>query len=147
MFLHSTPPKGWANHVSHPSSLTPGYTPTLTPFKEPTHSASGSKQGNLLLVFGPHAAAGDPIKPCLNFLPGFQSISICWGRPRTLVSIIIITNYHFKLIQYFLLAIGQLPNFLFGPLCKVHINRIIFLIFSQCEIPVDVGMLPNLLTR
>ena len=35
--LHTTPPKGWADHLSHPSSLTPGPTPTLTPYKEPAH--------------------------------------------------------------------------------------------------------------
>ena len=33
--LHSTPPKGWVNPLSPPSSLTPGHTPTLTPYKEP----------------------------------------------------------------------------------------------------------------
>ena len=26
------PPKGWANHLSHPSDLTPGPTLTLTPY-------------------------------------------------------------------------------------------------------------------
>ena len=26
--------KGWANHLSHPFSSTPGHTPTLTPYKE-----------------------------------------------------------------------------------------------------------------
>ena len=34
--LHSTPPKGWADHLSPPSSPTPGHTPTLTPCKELT---------------------------------------------------------------------------------------------------------------
>ena len=33
--LPSTPPKGWADHLSHPSSPTPGPAPTLTPYKEP----------------------------------------------------------------------------------------------------------------
>ena len=27
--------KGWAEHLSHPSGLAPGHTPTLTPYKEP----------------------------------------------------------------------------------------------------------------
>ena len=29
--LHSTPPEGWAKHLSHPSSLTPEHTHALTP--------------------------------------------------------------------------------------------------------------------
>ena len=33
--LHLLPPKKWAKHLSHPSSLTPGHTPTITPYKEP----------------------------------------------------------------------------------------------------------------
>ena len=32
--LHTTPPKGWANYLSHPSGSTPGHTLTLTPYKE-----------------------------------------------------------------------------------------------------------------
>ena len=42
--LHSTPPKGRADHLSHASSPTPGHTPTLTPYKEPALPASGSEQ-------------------------------------------------------------------------------------------------------
>ena len=63
--------KGMGKPCKPPLQPDPLDTPTLTPFKEPTHSASGRKQGNLLLDFGPPATAGDPIKPCLNFLPGF----------------------------------------------------------------------------
>lgn len=70
-----------------PSSLTPGHTPTLTTYKEQACSASVSKQGNLFLVFAPPASAGAPVKPCLNFLPGLQSIYIDWRRPRTPVHI------------------------------------------------------------
>ena len=43
--------KGWASYASHPSGPTPGYAATLCPHKEPTHSSSGSKEENLLLVF------------------------------------------------------------------------------------------------
>ena len=32
--LHTPPPKGWTNHLSHPSGLTPGHTPTLTPYEK-----------------------------------------------------------------------------------------------------------------
>ena len=34
MHLHTTSPKEWANHLSHPSGLTPEPTLTLTPYKE-----------------------------------------------------------------------------------------------------------------
>ena len=37
--LHSTPSKGYANHLSHASSSTPEPTPTLTLYKEPTHAS------------------------------------------------------------------------------------------------------------
>ena len=32
--LHTAPPKGWAEHLSHPSGPIPGHTPTLTPYEE-----------------------------------------------------------------------------------------------------------------
>ena len=33
--LNQTPPKGWEDHISHPSSQTPGSAATLSPYKEP----------------------------------------------------------------------------------------------------------------
>ena len=50
-----------------------------------------SEQGSMLLNFPPllptlpPTAAEAPINPCLKFLSGIHSISIDWGRPRTLV--------------------------------------------------------------
>ena len=35
--LHMSPPKRWTNHLSHSSSPTHGYTPTLSIFKELVH--------------------------------------------------------------------------------------------------------------
>ena len=70
--LHTPPPKGWANHPSHPAGLDPRHAPTLLPYEEQAYPAQGaSKQGNLLFVSLPSAAAGGPVKPCLNFLSGF----------------------------------------------------------------------------
>ena len=63
-----SPPRGWAEHLRHPSSRTPGQTPTLTPYKEQAHPPS--KQGNLLLFLTPPCYSRAPIKPCLNFLSG-----------------------------------------------------------------------------
>ena len=61
--------RGWANHLSYPSSLTPGHTPTLTPYKKRAHTHPlGSKQGNLLCSL--LQPAGAPVKPCVNFLSG-----------------------------------------------------------------------------
>ena len=48
--LHTTPPKGWAKHLSHPSGPTPGHTPTLTPYKEQAFPPSGSKQARESVV-------------------------------------------------------------------------------------------------
>ena len=89
MSLHSTPPKGWAKHLSHPSSLTPGHTPTPTPYKEqaPPPLPRGANKGNCYLFLLLLAGAGAPTKICPNFLTGLLSISIDWGRPRTLVGI------------------------------------------------------------
>ena len=65
------PRERWASH----RSPTPGHTPT------PPHTRNklvppqvGTRKGDSL----PTAAAGDPIKPCLNFLSGLWSISIDW---------------------------------------------------------------------
>ena len=41
--LHTTPQKGWARHLRHPSGPTPGHTPTLTPYTEPARPPSGSE--------------------------------------------------------------------------------------------------------
>ena len=78
--LHTPPPKGWADHQSHPSSPTPGHTLTLTLtlYKErarPPPQGAG-KQGTCCLFSLPSAAAGAPIKPCLNLLSGLWSVSI-----------------------------------------------------------------------
>ena len=86
--LHATPPKGWAKHLSHLPSLTPGHTPILTPCKEKACPSLGaSQQGNLLFVL---------IHPCCSKCPnkGFlvwPLINFYWlKRPRTLVGS---TNY------------------------------------------------------
>ena len=84
--LHTTPPKGRAEHLSHPPGLTPGHTPTLTPYKKEACPPSGSEQARAPVVCSRSpAAAGAPIKPCLSCLSGLWSISTVWGRPRTLV--------------------------------------------------------------
>ena len=49
---HNT--KGWPNHLSQPSSWTPGHTPILTPYKEPARPCWGvSKQGILACFHSP----------------------------------------------------------------------------------------------
>ena len=40
--LHIPPPKGWAKHLSYPSSPTPGCTPTLILYKEHTHPSTST---------------------------------------------------------------------------------------------------------
>ena len=55
--LLSTPPRGWADYLSHSSSLIPGRTLTLTLYKEPATREPGICLHSPLLQ----------IKPCLNF--------------------------------------------------------------------------------
>ena len=67
--------QGWVNHLSHPSRLTPGPMPTITPYKEPAHPSLGSEQGLLLLVLttpycitGPNRALPEfLVWPLINF--------------------------------------------------------------------------------
>ena len=78
-FAHSTSKNGWGQTSQAPGQpLETLTTPTLTP----------CKQGNLLLVLSPcSAAAGAPVKPCLNFL-SVLFINFYWlRRPRTLIHI------------------------------------------------------------
>ena len=83
--LHTTPPKWWANHPSHPSVPTPGHTPTLTPYKERARPRAGSKQGNLLFVLTPCCCSGVPSKALPEFLV-WPLINFYWlRRPRALV--------------------------------------------------------------
>ena len=63
-----TPPEGRADHLGHPSGPTPGSAPTLSPSKEPAlpHLREPASKGTCF-VLAPPAAAGAPVKHCLNF--------------------------------------------------------------------------------
>ena len=81
--LHTAKPRGWADHPSHPSSPNLGPIATLIPFREPVGPCSGSKQGNLLLVFAP--CSSSPSKALLECLV-WPLTNFYWlRRPRTLV--------------------------------------------------------------
>ena len=86
--LHSISPKGWANHLSHPASPTPGCTPTLTLCKEQARPSLGNKEGKLLLVFaipvlqqGPHCSL-----PYISCPASSQSVLIGEGQEPWLVT-------------------------------------------------------------
>ena len=66
--LHSTPPKGRANDLSHPSTPTAGHIPTFTPYKGISLPLLGRKHGKLLLVFIPHCYNRAPNKALPKFL-------------------------------------------------------------------------------
>ena len=77
--LHSVQPQGWANHLSHPCWLTPGHSPTSTPYWRIILTPQldlVSQQENLLFVLAPHWSRGVQIKSCIHFLSGLWSISI-----------------------------------------------------------------------
>ena len=73
--LYTVPPRGWADHLSDPSTPTPGHTPALLPHKEPAVSSSGSQQRKLLLVFPPLSCSTNPNKA----LPEFLIWSLIWN--------------------------------------------------------------------
>lgn len=65
---HSTPPEGWGTNASHPFSQTPGHT-YPHPIKATSLSSTQeqARETCCYLFSLPPAAAGAPIKPCLNF--------------------------------------------------------------------------------
>ena len=69
--LHSTPPKRWVDHLSHPSSR-PLNTSLPSPYirNQLSPPRGVSEQGKLLLCSLPAVSAGTPVRPCLNFLSG-----------------------------------------------------------------------------
>ena len=75
--VNTTLPKQWADHLNHPSGLTP----TLIPCKVPArpHLEDWASKGSCYLFSFPSAVSGAPVKPCLN-LSGLLSISIDLGR-------------------------------------------------------------------
>lgn len=77
--LHRAPPKGQAHHLSQPSGVLLGPAPILTPMKNELAPLQGRSKGTCCLFLLPPTAAEAPIKPCLSFLSGLQSISIDQG--------------------------------------------------------------------
>ena len=90
--LHTTPPAGWAKHLSQLSGLTPGHTPTLTPCKEQACPTLGSEQTKeLLFVLSSPCYSRGPSKALPEFgdvflMPTFstgslttESVSRSWG--------------------------------------------------------------------
>ena len=78
--LHTTPPKGCANHLSH----TLHTLPTLTPYKKQAQStphplSHQASKGTCPVFLFPSAADRAPVKPCLKFFSGLSSISIDYG--------------------------------------------------------------------
>ena len=99
--LHSAPPKGWADHLSHPSGWTPGPTPIRNQLAPPQ---GVSEQGKLLLVLPPLCCSRGPNKA----LPGFlvSSDQFLWigeGQEVWLVTIRFLKNllkwFHSIIIQ------------------------------------------------
>ena len=74
--LHSAPPKGWANHLSHQPD--PWTHPLPSPHikNQLAHPAQGAGKGTCYFFSIPPVSAGATIKLCLNFLSGLWSISI-----------------------------------------------------------------------
>ena len=69
--LHTAPPSGWADHLSHPYGLIHQSLPTLTTFKEPARPPPRMHKGTSYLFSLPRAAAQVPVKSYLNCSSGF----------------------------------------------------------------------------
>ena len=69
-------PKRWANHLSHPSCPIPGH--ISFGVRNQLVSPCRASRGPCYLFLLSAAAAGTPIKPCLNVLSVLLSISIDW---------------------------------------------------------------------
>ena len=82
---HSTT-SGWADHLSHPSSLTPEHTlPSLhvrNKLVHPTLLQWAGKQGNLLSVLVPPCCSRDPNKASSEFLV-WPLVNFYWLRRPT----------------------------------------------------------------
>ena len=83
--LHTARPRGWADHPRHSFCPTHGSAPTRTPFKGSACPSSGSKQGNLLLVFIPSCCSTSPNKALSEFLVWPLINFYCLKSPRTQV--------------------------------------------------------------
>ena len=89
--LHSTPPKGWANHLSHPSDSTHGHT-LPSPHIRNQLTPRRSEQGSLLLAVAPPLLQQGPSKALSEFLV-WPPVDFYWlGKAKNLVDISI--NYY-----------------------------------------------------
>ena len=69
--------QGVGKHLNHSSGPTSEPVPILPPSKEPAATPyQGASKGNCFLFSLSFAAAGAPVKPCLNLLSGLFSISL-----------------------------------------------------------------------
>lgn len=95
--LHTTSPKGWVNHLSHPSSPTPRATLPLTLYKtsSPLLLPPQASNGSCYLFLLPPAAARAPNKASPEFLILSLIHLYQLGRPRTLID----NNYTHQTLQ------------------------------------------------
>lgn len=68
--FHKAPPRGWGNHLNHPSRLTHQSACILTPFQQPALPPSRASKRTCYLFLFPHAKAWVPIKASPNSSPG-----------------------------------------------------------------------------
>ena len=82
--LHTTSPRGWADHQSHPSSQTHPSAPFSFHLRNPP--PSGSQQGHLLLLLTPLCYSMNPNKALPEFLIWPLNNFYWLKSPRTQVS-------------------------------------------------------------
>ena len=107
--LHTASPKEWADHLSHSSGPTHHDVTTLKPFKKlfpaTPFPASGSKQGNLLLVLTLLICSPSPGKALPEFLIWHFINFYCVQEPWWVIPLA---------YQFFSFQILLLPHFYFA---------------------------------
>lgn len=79
--MHRAPPRGWADHLSHPLGQTPEPTPTLNPCMEPAHpTPEWASKGNCYLFLAPSCCSRSPNNSALTWISHLASYQFLLTR-------------------------------------------------------------------
>ena len=99
--LDLTAPKGWENHPSHSSGLTPWHTLSNTLYKGTIFPSFGSKQGNLVLIFTSPCCSRIPNKGFLRFLAWAYQFVLIGDDKELWLILVTLLNVRLTLLRSF----------------------------------------------